>query len=116
LDELTTRRDARRIPIVVDRIEYEVIAVTPNAGQMRSSQQSFIDFASGHGSLVRNHDGMDQFVFSCPTTDLLVQYWLNDDEKEGRPENRYEPISCPACVRLHFLNRNSGKLLGYEGE
>jgi hypothetical protein len=59
---------------------------------------------------------MDQFIFSCPTTDLLVQHWLNDDGEEGQSEHRYEPISCPACVRLHFLNRKSGKLLGHEGE
>ncbi len=57
---------------------------------------------------------MEKFIFSCPTTDLLVQLWLNDNEEEGRRENRYEPISCPACVRLHFLNRKSGKLLGHD--
>jgi hypothetical protein len=90
--------------------------MTLHAGRMRSPQQSFIHFVLGHGSLVQSHDGMDQFIFSCPTTDLLVQHWLSDDEEEGRPENRYEPISCPACVRLHFLNRKSGKLLGHEGE
>jgi hypothetical protein len=90
--------------------------MTLHAGRMILPQQSFIHFELGHGSLFQDHYGMDQFIFSCPTTNLLVQHWLNDDEEEGWPENRYEPISCPACVRLHFLNRKSGKLLGHEGE
>ena len=60
--------------------------MTLHAGRIRSPQQSFIHFVLGYGSLVQNHDGMDRFI-SCPTTDLLVQHWLNDDEEEGLPEN-----------------------------
>jgi hypothetical protein len=57
---------------------------------------------------------MVQIIFSCPATALLVQRWLDDDEEDGWPENKYEAISCPACVKLHFLNRKTGKLLGHE--
>jgi hypothetical protein len=34
----------------------------------------------------------------------------------GVPENQYEQITCPACTRLHFLNRKTGKLLGQDEE
>jgi hypothetical protein len=27
-------------------------------------------------------------------------------------ENEYEGIVCPACTRLHFIDRKTGKLLG----
>jgi hypothetical protein len=32
---------------------------------------------------------------------------------EQRP---YEGLICPSCSRLHFINRNTGKLLGHEKE
>ena len=31
-------------------------------------------------------------------------------------ENEYEPIACPACTRLHFLNRKTGKLVGQDDD
>jgi len=50
---------------------------------------------------------MEPFVFICPVTSMNVQHWLDDDA----PENEYEGIVCPACIRLHFLNRKTGELL-----
>jgi hypothetical protein len=41
---------------------------------------------------------------------MSVHHWL--DESDGMPEDRFEPIDCPACTRLHFVNRKTGKLLG----
>ena len=26
--------------------------------------------------------------------------------------NEYQPVACPACGRLHLINRKTGKLLG----
>lgn len=26
--------------------------------------------------------------------------------------NSYESVSCPACLRLHLINKTTGKLLG----
>ena len=45
---------------------------------------------------------------------MKVQHWLDDDE--DAPENEYESMICPACTRLHFLNRKTGKLLGQDEE
>jgi hypothetical protein len=45
---------------------------------------------------------------------MKVQHWLDDDE--DAPENEYDAITCPACTRVHFLNRKTGKLLGQDEE
>jgi hypothetical protein len=52
------------------------------------------------------------FVFICPVTSMNVQHQLDDDP--DAPENDYQGISCPACTRLHFINRKTGELLGQE--
>ena len=53
-------------------------------------------------------------LFTCPSTKLRVQHWLDDDE--DAPETEYEAITCKACARLHLINRKSGRLLGQEDE
>jgi hypothetical protein len=57
---------------------------------------------------------MAHLVFTCPATSMKVQHWLDDDDDV--PENEFEGIACPACTRLHFLNRKTGKLLGRDDE
>jgi hypothetical protein len=52
------------------------------------------------------------FVFTCPATSMNVQHWL-DDEQDA-PENEYEAITCPACTKVHLLNRKTGKILGQD--
>jgi hypothetical protein len=48
-------------------------------------------------------------IFICPMTDLNVQYRLDDDE--GIPENEYEVVTCPACAKVHLINRKTGRPL-----
>jgi hypothetical protein len=57
---------------------------------------------------------MTHFLFVCPATSMKVQQRLDDDQDV--PQNEYEGIVCPACTRLHFLNRKTGKLLGRDQE
>jgi hypothetical protein len=57
---------------------------------------------------------MGAFLFTCPTTKLNVQHWMNGDEDV--PEDEYEWIICLACARLHLINSRTGKLLGSEDE
>ena len=59
-------------------------------------------------------DHMAPFIFKCPATSMNVQHW--SDEDDDVRENEYEGIICPACIRLHFLNRKTGKLLGQDGK
>jgi 4-hydroxy-3-methylbut-2-en-1-yl diphosphate synthase IspG/GcpE len=53
---------------------------------------------------------MVSFTFKCPTTGLNVAHEIVDGEDV--PDNVFEPVICPACTRLHFLNLKTGKLLG----
>lgn len=47
-------------------------------------------------------------VFKCPQTGMNVQHRLADE-----PTDRtHESVTCPACTRLHLIDRASGKLLG----
>jgi hypothetical protein len=52
---------------------------------------------------------MSEVIFICPITELSVQHWLDDDE--DIPENEYEVLTCPACTKVHLINRKTGKPL-----
>src|SRR4029077_7183663 len=51
-------------------------------------------------------------IFECPKTLNNVQHWLDGDDA---PDHTYESVVCPACTGLHFINGETGKLLG-QGE
>jgi hypothetical protein len=53
---------------------------------------------------------MGKFVFTCPVTKLNVQQWF--DDAEAAPKHEFVGIQCQACVKLHFINQRTGKLLG----
>ena len=53
---------------------------------------------------------MAHFIFRCPETGLNVQHQVDDDPDIA--ENEYEGIMCPACTKMHLLNRKTGKVLG----
>src|SRR6516165_9367937 len=74
-------------------------------------------FALDHGGPSRpaDHDWMGKLLFTCPVTGIRVQQWLDDDDPV-KPGDSYQPIICPACVRLHFVNRKTGRLLGQKEE
>jgi hypothetical protein len=55
----------------------------------------------------------DLIIFRCPHTGMNVQTdLLRQEIKEG--ELRYEAIACPACTKLHFVNRENGRTLGQD--
>jgi hypothetical protein len=56
---------------------------------------------------------MGHFIFRCPATGF-VQHQLDDDPDMS--ENEYEAIVCPACTKIHLVNRKLGKLLGQDDE
>ena len=53
---------------------------------------------------------MGAVLFTCPTTKMMVQYWLDDDSDV--PESEFRGHVCPACTRLHLINPKTGKLRG----
>jgi hypothetical protein len=42
---------------------------------------------------------------------MKVQTWIQDETSAPAPKT-FELLRCPACSQLHFVDRNSGKLLG----
>ena len=58
---------------------------------------------------------MGNFVFTCPSTNLSVQHWRDEDDEDA-PDNEYEVVMCKACARLRLINRKTGKVLGQEDE
>jgi len=43
----------------------------------------------------------------------LTQGWASKQDISGG-EQRYEAVTCPACTRLHFIDRKAGKTLGQD--
>jgi hypothetical protein len=54
---------------------------------------------------------MANIVFKCPSTSFNVQHWI-DDKDDDESDGCYESVACPACMKVHFINRKTGKLLG----
>jgi hypothetical protein len=52
-------------------------------------------------------------LFPCPSARFTVQHWLDDDERAS--EDDYKEVTCPACSRVHFVNRE-GKVLGGDAD
>jgi len=54
---------------------------------------------------------MPNLIFRCARTGLNVQVWLPE---EGAPAeaDSYEAVTCPACSRIHLVNKTTGKMLG----
>jgi hypothetical protein len=42
---------------------------------------------------------------------MNVQVWLPEAAPTDRAD-AYESVACPACTRLHLVNRTTGKILG----
>jgi len=72
-----------------------------------------VHFALDHGGPSRpvDNDWMSKLLFKCPVTGMSIQHWLDGDDP-SEPGERYQSIVCPACARLHFINRKTGRVLG----
>ncbi|WP_186294047.1 hypothetical protein [Bradyrhizobium guangdongense] len=51
-----------------------------------------------------------QIVFKCPQTGMNVQHRLAAAADQGT--ETHVSVPCPACTRLHLINRATGRLLG----
>ena len=54
---------------------------------------------------------MAKLIFRCVGTGMNVQVWLPEEAPTDRADS-YESVNCPACTRLHLVNRITGKILG----
>src|SRR4029077_14103554 len=75
------------------------------------------DFAANQKRLTADplRSSMALFTYRCPTTGLNVQGWLADDASVNQGEV-FETVACPACTRMHLVNRATGRVLGGDGE
>jgi len=53
-------------------------------------------------------------IFKCPSSGLNVQCRIEPagDNEGDDDRDDFEEIECPACGSSHFINRQSGKVLG----
>jgi len=54
---------------------------------------------------------MAKLNFWCARTGLNVQVWLPDDAPTVQTDS-YEVVTCPACARVHLVNKTTGRTLG----
>jgi hypothetical protein len=55
---------------------------------------------------------MAAIIFTCPNTQLNVHGWIVNDPTVKDSSDRYEPIVCTACSRVHLVNPKTSKVLG----
>jgi hypothetical protein len=53
---------------------------------------------------------MANLIFRCPQTAMNVQVWLPDEAPVERSDS-YEAVTCPACARVHLVNKTTGRTL-----
>jgi hypothetical protein len=51
-------------------------------------------------------------LFKCPRLGTNVQHWLPETPPDEPGSNAYASVVCLACTRLHFIHKETGKLLG----
>src|SRR5579864_5128001 len=49
-------------------------------------------------------------VRASTTNGRTAGYWLDDEQDSD--DSQYEALTCPACSKVHFINRKTGKLFG----
>jgi hypothetical protein len=52
--------------------------------------------------------------FRCPVAGIDIQHWL-EDVPSSSDRDSFESVECPACNRLHFINRSTGELVPENG-
>ncbi len=57
---------------------------------------------------------MAHLIIRCPRTGMNVPIWLAKKASTDQAD-AFEAVTCPACLRLHFINK-AGKLLGEKEE
>jgi len=55
---------------------------------------------------------MRKLIFRCMQTGMNVQIYLPDDAAPADHPDSYETVTCPACARVHLVNKTTGRLLG----
>ncbi len=55
---------------------------------------------------------MAKLIFKCVRSGTNVQVWLPDTAPNDTDKaDSYEAVTCPACGRMHLVNKTTGKTL-----
>jgi hypothetical protein len=76
--------------------------------------KSSCSFEAGQSdpAISRQHVDMSKLIFRCVRTGLSVQVWLPEAAPtESDNANSYEAVTCPACARMHLVNKTTGRML-----
>ena len=57
---------------------------------------------------------LTNLVFRCPNTGMNVQQLL-EQQRDGDNDS-FAAVHCPACTRIHLVNRKTMKLLERESD
>jgi hypothetical protein len=71
-------------------------------------------FEAGQSDLAipRHHTKMSKLIFRCVRTGMSVQVWLPETAPtDSDNANSYEAVTCPACARMHLVNKTTGRTL-----
>jgi hypothetical protein len=79
------------------------------------SSSPFIVRRRSRGSLPRLNlkpglSTMPLFIYRCPTTGYRVEGFSAEDASEDR--HTYEPVTCPVCHQVHYVNPVTGAVSG----
>jgi hypothetical protein len=54
------------------------------------------------------------FLYRCPNTGRRVQGWVADDPTED--DDAFQQVTCLACAQVHFVNPETGRVLGEDDD
>jgi len=54
---------------------------------------------------------MVRLIFRCTRTGMHVQIEMSEMAPTDHADS-YESVTCPACTRIHLINKTTGKILG----
>ena len=54
---------------------------------------------------------MVKLIFRCTRTGMNVQIEMPETAPTEHPDS-YESVTCPACTRIHLINKTTGRTLG----
>jgi len=54
---------------------------------------------------------MEKLIFRCTRTGMNFLMQMPAAAPTDHPDS-YESVTCPACTRIHLVNKTSGRMLG----
>jgi hypothetical protein len=60
--------------------------------------------------LLQQNRCMGKLIYRCTRTGMNVQVEMPEPAPTDPPDS-YESVTCPACSRIHLINKTTGRLL-----